>query len=154
LRQLLRAVSNSQQRQQGQEEKTLLFRQLPQAILDEQRPVRFQTAIAGSGLGAGDIERGVGQVGDYGEGGMTNEFVASSGNHCIMRTITIGNRSATDAIWDETPSDLDIQEAAEFHVRELSDSTGAIVEAVSVREANPEKMEALFRKHLGGGKDQ
>ncbi len=79
------------------------------------------------------------------------EYTTSSGNHCILRTITIGDRSVCDVTWDADASDLDIRECSEWFAQKLGDETGAKVFTTSIRESDPDKISKLFQSHLGGG---
>ena len=82
---------------------------------------------------------------------MNSEFTATSGNRCELQTITIGNRSGTNATWDDPPSAQDIQECTAWHTQMLADQQGVPVTGLSIRESDPEIISAILKSHLGGG---
>ena len=79
------------------------------------------------------------------------EFTATSGNHAVLKTVTIGNRSGCDATWDDDPSDRDIDECMEWYTQALANETGVTVHSLSIRESNPDTIGKIIRTHLGGG---
>jgi hypothetical protein len=82
---------------------------------------------------------------------MKTEFTATSGNHCALKTITIGDRSGTNATWETDPSQRDIEEATVYHTNRLSEHLGTNVLVISIRESDPQKISDILKSHLGGG---
>ena len=82
---------------------------------------------------------------------MTSNFTASSGNRCVLRTVTINARSGTNVTWDRNPSDQDIRECTDWHTQMLANEYGRAVTTLSIRESDSEVAAKILKSHLGGG---
>lgn len=82
------------------EAREVLLRQLPQGLSQEQWDLGLQTESASPDVGTGDIKRGVGQVGDYREGGLSVEQIESALD-AVLRRAVIKKDDAVIAAYQE-----------------------------------------------------